>query len=211
MGLKLFTFVWSPCLRICEIFAVYHFLGTIALENDELCMKVSSRTRTRNASLRTMADKLSVADDLRLYSTATQNTWRRGLALGSAPDARILHWRYQHVGIFWCYLTLKFASPPTPNPNAIQWNIICIGYLALGLALAMYISFFLCPFHLRCIAYFQWNMGFRGVNIFYCIEYIFFIYNHWLHFTSGTLPSNEQGMTNLDARLGLMLAKNVFI
>ena len=27
---------------------------------------------------------------LRLYSTATQNTWRRGLALGNAPDARIL-------------------------------------------------------------------------------------------------------------------------
>ena len=30
---------------------------------------------------------------LSLYSTRTQNTWRRGLALGNAPDARIL--RYQ--------------------------------------------------------------------------------------------------------------------
>ena len=38
-----------------------------------------------------------------------------GLALGNAPDARILHWRYQHVGVFWHYLTLKFASTPTPK------------------------------------------------------------------------------------------------
>ena len=36
---------------------------------------------------------------LSLYSTRTQNTWRRGLALGNAPDARILHWGYQHVSI----------------------------------------------------------------------------------------------------------------
>ena len=36
---------------------------------------------------------------LSLYSTRTQNTWRRGLALGNAPDARILGWGYQHVGI----------------------------------------------------------------------------------------------------------------
>ena len=78
---------------------------------------------------------------LSLYSTRTQNTWRRGLALGSAPDARILRWRYQHVGIFWRYLTLKFASPPTPKPNASQWNIVCVGFSALGLALAMYISY----------------------------------------------------------------------
>ena len=56
----------------------------------------------------------------------------RGLAMGNAPDARILRWRYQHVGI-WRYLTLKFASPttpnlkfalsPTPSPDASQWNI----------------------------------------------------------------------------------------
>ena len=36
---------------------------------------------------------------LSLYSTRMQNTWRRGLALGNAPNARILRWGYQHVGI----------------------------------------------------------------------------------------------------------------
>ena len=44
-----------------------------------------------------------------------QNTWRRGLALGNAPNARILGWRYQHVGILEPTRTVKFASPPTPN------------------------------------------------------------------------------------------------
>ena len=59
-----------------------------------------------------------------------------GLALGNAP-ARMLRWRYQHVGIFWHYLTLKFVSsptpnlkfalPPTPTPDASQWNIGGVG------------------------------------------------------------------------------------
>ena len=89
---------------------------------------------------------------LSLYSTATQNTWRRGLALGNAPDARILRWRYQHVGIFWRYLTLKFALSPTPTPDASQWNIGCVGSQRKMLALAMYISCFLCRFHLRLVA-----------------------------------------------------------
>ena len=35
---------------------------------------------------------------LSLSSTATQNIWRLGLALGNVPDARILRWGYQHVG-----------------------------------------------------------------------------------------------------------------
>ena len=79
---------------------------------------------------------------LSLYSTATQNTWRRGLALGNAPDTRNFCWRYQHVGIFWRYLTLKFASPPTPNlkfalpptptPDASQWNIGGVGPSGIG-------------------------------------------------------------------------------
>ena len=88
---------------------------------------------------------------LSLYSTATQNTWRRGLALGNAPDARILHWRYQHVGIFWRYLMLKFAFSPTPTPDASQWNIGCVGSQFKMLGLAMYISCFLCRFHLRLV------------------------------------------------------------
>ena len=89
--------------------------------------------------------------NLSLYSTATQNTWRRGLALGNATDARILRWRYQHVGIFWRYLTLKFAFSPTPTPDASQWNIGCVGSQRKILALAVYISCFLCRFHLRLV------------------------------------------------------------
>ena len=86
-----------------------------------------------------------------LYSTATQNTWRWGLALGNAPDARILRWRYQHIGIFWRYLTLKFAFSPTPTPDGSQWSIGCVGSQCKILALAMYISCFLCRFHLRLV------------------------------------------------------------
>ena len=92
--------------------------------------------------------------DLSLYSTATQNTWRRGLALGNAPNARILGWRYQHVGILEPRRTFKLASPltpnlkfafyPTRNPNTSQWNIDCVGSQCKILALAMYISCFLC-------------------------------------------------------------------
>ena len=90
-----------------------------------------------------------LSDALSLYSTRTQNTLRRGLALGNGPDARILRWRYQHVGIFWRYLTLKFAFSPTPTPNASQWNIGCVGSQRKMLASGMYISCFLCRFHLR--------------------------------------------------------------
>ena len=57
---------------------------------------------------------------LSLYSTATQNTWRRGLALGSAPDARILHWGYQHVGILEPTQTLAsgvICVTPDTNPR----------------------------------------------------------------------------------------------
>ena len=73
------------------------------------------------------------------------------LASGNAPDARILHWRYQHVGIFWRYLTLKFAFSATPTPDASQWNIGCVGSQRKMLAMAMYISCFLCRFHLRLV------------------------------------------------------------
>ena len=93
-----------------------------------------------------------ISSFLSLYSTATQNTLRWGLALGSAPDARILRWGYQHVGILEPTQTLKFALPPTPNPNASHWNIGLVGTQRKILALAMYISCFLCRFHLRLVA-----------------------------------------------------------
>ena len=60
-----------------------------------------------------------------------------GLALGNAPNARILHWGYQHFGILEPMQTLKFVSPLTQNlkfalaltqnPNASQWYIGCVG------------------------------------------------------------------------------------
>ena len=87
---------------------------------------------------------------LNLYSTATQNTWCQGLALGNAPDAGILRWRYQHVGIFWCYLTLKFALAPTPTPDATQWNIGGVGSSGVGHVYFMYIS---CIFHVVCASF----------------------------------------------------------
>ena len=41
---------------------------------------------------------------LSLYSTRTQNTWRRGLALGNAPDARILRYPTQNKPTCWYIL-----------------------------------------------------------------------------------------------------------
>ena len=46
---------------------------------------------------------------------------------------------------------LQFAFYPTRNPNASQWNIGCVGSQRKMLALAMYISCFLCIFHLRLV------------------------------------------------------------
>ena len=95
---------------------------------------------------------------LSLYSTRTQNTWRRGLALGNAPDARFLRYPTQNIPTCWYILALpptpilKFALPPTPTPDASQWNIGVVGTQRKIFALAMYISCFLCRFHLRLVA-----------------------------------------------------------
>ena len=60
---------------------------------------------------------------------------------------------------------LKFAFYPTRNPNASQWNIGCVGSLALGLCIGHvhFISFVLISFALgsRRKRSFQWNMGFN--------------------------------------------------
>ena len=102
-----------------------------------------------------------------LYSTATQNTWRRGLALSNAPDARILRWGYQHVGILEPTQTLKFALAPTPTPDASQWNIGGVGPSGVGHVYFMYISCCLCIIFRVGYAKisqhkgsFQWNMGY---------------------------------------------------
>ena len=82
--------------------------------------------------------------------------WRWALP----PTPEFLRWRYQHVGIFWCYLMLKFASPPTqnlnfalsptPTPHASQWNIGGVGSSGVGHVYFMYIS---CIFHLVCASF----------------------------------------------------------
>ena len=49
---------------------------------------------------------------------------------------------------FFCVDFFALGSKHKPNS---QWNIGGVGCLALGLALAMYISCFLCRFHLRLV------------------------------------------------------------
>ena len=51
-----------------------------------------------------------------------QNTWRRVLALGNAPDSRILRWGYQHIGILEPTQTLA-SGVICVSPDASQWNI----------------------------------------------------------------------------------------
>ena len=109
-----------------------------------------------------------------LYSTAPQTIWRRGLALGNSPDARILRLRYQHVGIFWRYPRrqspmpiLKFALPPTPTPDASQWNIGGVGPSGVGAGVGhvhfmLFMSIYFASDTQRKLV-FQWNMGFRIV------------------------------------------------
>ena len=60
---------------------------------------------------------------------------------------------------------LKFALPPTPTPNASQWNIGGVGPSGVGAGvghvhfrLFVSISFAFGSQHKRS---FQWNMGFR--------------------------------------------------
>ena len=83
--------------------------------------------------------------------------------MGNAPDARILRWRYQHVGIFWRYLTLKFASAPTPTPDASQWKIGGVGPSGVGAGVGhVHFMFFVLISFTFCSQRkpsFQWNMG----------------------------------------------------
>ena len=116
--------------------------------------------------------KIDIYPHLSLYSTATQTIWRQGLVLSNAPNASILRWRYQHVGIFWRYLTLKFAFSPMPTPDASQWNIGCVGSQRKMLPLAMYISCFFCVGFI-CVWYptrTPFPREYMGFNIFHiCI------------------------------------------
>ena len=70
--------------------------------------------------------------------------------MGTAPDARILRWGYQHVGILEPTQTLKFAIPATPTPDASQWNIGVVGSSGIGHVYFMYMS---CIFHVVCASF----------------------------------------------------------
>ena len=86
-----------------------------------------------------------VNEGLSLYSTRTQNTWRRGLALGNAPDARILRYPTQNIPTCWYILhwvmhifrVLPDAFYPTRFirrvlPDASQWNIGGVRHSGVG-------------------------------------------------------------------------------
>ena len=96
---------------------------------------------------------------LSLYSTATEKV-ALGPGVGLDPQRH-----YLALGIPTClYLKmLKFAFPPTQNPNTSQWNIGCVGSLTLGLCVGHvhFIFFVVISFALgsRRKCSFQWNMG----------------------------------------------------
>ena len=122
---------------------------------------------------------------LSLYSTRTQNTWRRGLALASAADARILRYPTQNIPTCWylwrwmtpifrvghvhffCFVYISFASGGQREPH-FQWNIGGVGSSGVGHVHFMYISCCLCIIFRvgyakisRRRGKFQWNMGFN--------------------------------------------------
>ena len=138
--------------------------------------------------------------DLSLYSTRTQNTWRRGSALGSAPDARLLRYPTQNIPTcwyLWRWVTqvscvghvhliflvyISFALGGQREPH-FQWNIGGVGYSGVGHVYFMYISCCLCIIFRvgyanisRCKGIFQWNMGFRPETLvtFYFFKILVF-------------------------------------
>ena len=98
---------------------------------------------------------------LSLYSTVTQNTWRRGLlwAMSQTPefcvgDTNMLVSCSQRKSLNLHYprrQNLNFAFHPKRNPNASQWNIGCVGSCGVGAGIA--------GGQRKCS--FQWNMDFR--------------------------------------------------
>ena len=96
-----------------------------------------------------------------------QCTRRQNFALPNAKYTNMLVYFALDDAHFFAFhptRNLKVAFYPTRNPNASQWNIGCIGSLALGLCVGhvhfiffLLISFALCS---RPKHSFQWNMGF---------------------------------------------------
>ena len=124
-----------------------------------------------------------------LYSTATQNTWHWGLVLGNAPDARILCWEYQHVGILEPTRTLSVFYPtrftrrilpdakpkicvlPDAKPKCklVEYRLRWVPGVGSLCWHVHFIFFVLISFALgsRRKRSFQWNMGFKAW--YYCM------------------------------------------
>ena len=67
-----------------------------------------------------MCKSCNVVGALSLLSTRTQNTWRRGLAFGRAPAARILRYPTQNIPTcwyLWRWVTHIFRVLPDAKPN----------------------------------------------------------------------------------------------
>ena len=77
------------------------------------------------------------------------------------------------------------ASVPSTTPNASWWSMVCVGYVRVWFALAMYISCCLCQFRFvlgtqrECS--FLWNMGFTckvwsslKINVIACYNAYYF-------------------------------------
>ena len=83
-----------------------------------------------------------------------------GPGVGLAPQR---HYFALGIPTCWYLKMLKFAFPPMQNPNASQWNIGCVGSMALGLCVGHvhFIFFVLISFALgsQRKRSFQWNMG----------------------------------------------------
>ena len=90
-----------------------------------------------------------------------------GPGVGLAPKR---HFFALGIPTCWYLKMLKFAFPPTQNPNTSQWNIGCVGSLVLGLCVGHvhFISFVLISFALRsrrlAVSSGIWALLFKSLN-----------------------------------------------
>ena len=109
---------------------------------------------------------------------------------------------------------LKFALAPTPTPDASQWNIGGVGSQRKSLALAMYISFFLCRFHSRWLPNANpissgiwalvYHLGFECFVL--CID----TWNGLQHSGPALIPDNKRGYSLISLKRPVIFARTVF-
>ena len=107
-----------------------------------------------------------------------------GIGVGQCPRRQNFRWGYQHVGILEPNANPKFALPPTPTPDASQWNIGGVGYQMQNFCIGHVHFMFLCStfaFGTQRKPSFQWNMGFKALAMrihLYIYMYIFIYLYH---------------------------------